>query len=52
MTSEEILEQIKIYLDLYIDETTIGDSIAHVDALAALDAMEREANRKGLIGKE
>jgi len=49
MTLEEILERIKIYVDMYVDAANISDSIAHVDALAALDALEKEANREGFM---
>ena len=52
MTSEELLEKIKIYLDLFVDETKMENSIHHRDAMAAIDGLENELNRKGLLERK
>ncbi len=52
MTAEEILENIKIYLDMFVDETKMENSIQHRDAMAAIDGLEHELNRKGLLERK
>ena len=49
MTAEQILEQIRIYLDMFVDETKMENSIQHKDAMSAIDGLEYELNRKGLL---
>ena len=46
MTPPEILEQIRIYLDLYVDETNIGKLVQYIDVVTAIDLLEKEVNRR------
>jgi hypothetical protein len=52
MTAEEILEQLRIYLDMFVDETKMENSIQHKDAMSAIDGLEHELNRKGLVERK
>ena len=48
MTPQELLEQIKIYVDLFIKESKMGGTPQHLDITTALGAFEHELNRRNL----
>ena len=48
MTPQELLEQIKIYVDLFIKESKMGGTPQHLDITTALGALEHELNRREL----